>query len=206
VVAEIRVKKIDPRGRLRLVLIGAVFASSVVGASVLFWSGWRSDRLTVNGTLIEPAHEVADVDVAVLDGKPMRFSALRGHWLLLYVGSSECKSDCERALYNMRQSIAALGRHAHRVRSAMVITDRHAFDRLRFQLKEYPDVIPLTGSSADIGRLTQEFGVGALNSATSPARIYVVDPSGKLMLSYPADAKPDGLYDDMKRLLGTGRM
>jgi len=37
-------------------------------------------------------------------------------------------------------------------------------------------------------------------------RIYLVDPLKKLMMSYPADASPLDIYEDMKRLLKTSRV
>ena len=37
-------------------------------------------------------------------------------------------------------------------------------------------------------------------------RLYLVDPLGNLMMSYPADAEPGGIIKDLKRLLRYSRI
>jgi hypothetical protein len=37
-------------------------------------------------------------------------------------------------------------------------------------------------------------------------RLYLIDPLGNLMMSYAPDAKPKGLLEDLKRLLGLSQV
>ncbi len=39
-------------------------------------------------------------------------------------------------------------------------------------------------------------------AADQSERIYLIDPLGNLMMFYDAGAKPKGMLEDMKRLLG----
>ncbi|HYM47991.1 MAG TPA: SCO family protein [Burkholderiaceae bacterium] len=189
------------RKRLRLLLLIGVFAAPMIAAYALYYGGWRPASARANGELVTPARPIADVELKRLDGDALRFSSFQRRWLLLYFGSSECTSACERALYNMRQVIAAQGRETHRVRAAMVITDRRALDMLRYQLKEYPDLMPLEGEAASVAQLARQFELPSANPLAGLHRIYVVDPLGNFMMSYPAEADPAGMRKDLTRLL-----
>src|SRR5688572_14856094 len=136
------------RARVRLLLLAAVFAAPVIFSYALYYSGWRPEETRTHGDLVTPARRVADVELKSLDGAAMRLTTSPPRWSLVYFGSSECATACERALYVMRQVIAAQGREAHRARPVMIVTDKRAVDKLRNQLKEYPTVVPLTGSQA----------------------------------------------------------
>jgi cytochrome oxidase Cu insertion factor (SCO1/SenC/PrrC family) len=136
-----------------------------------------------------------------LDGSATSFGALRTRWALVYFGSSDCQAACERALYHMRQVIAAQGREAHRLQSVMIVTDAAALTRLREQLKDFPQTHALTGARTAIERLAQEFALPAGGALAGLHRIYVVDPLGNLMMSYTADVDPNGMRKDLARLL-----
>src|SRR3990172_3663998 len=113
----------NSRTRRRLLLVAAAFAAPVVAAYLLYYGGWRPQTVHPHGELVTPPRPIADVELAALDGGSVRFSAFQRRWLLLYFGPSECTSVCERALYKIRQVIAAQGREAGRVHGAMIVTD-----------------------------------------------------------------------------------
>jgi cytochrome oxidase Cu insertion factor (SCO1/SenC/PrrC family) len=191
----------DTKKRMRLLLLAAVFAAPMVLAYVLFYSGWRPTATGAHGELVTPAHPVADVELKRLDGESVPFSSLRPRWTLVYFGASECAAACERALYHMRQVIAAQGREAHRVHSAMVLTDTRALAALRGRLKEYPDTTVFTGPREAVLRLAREFELPAGSALAGMHRIYLVDPLGNLMMSYTAGVDPSGVRKDLARLL-----
>jgi cytochrome oxidase Cu insertion factor (SCO1/SenC/PrrC family) len=173
----------------------------MVVAYLLYYGGWRPQAVHPHGELVTPPHPVADVELAALDGGAVRFSSLQRRWLLLYFSPSECTSVCGRALYKIQQLIAAQGRDAGRVRAAMVVTDTRALDLLRYRLKEYADVTALVGPAANVAYLAREFDLPVGSALAELHRIYVVDPLGNFMMSYPADADPSGMRKDLTRLL-----
>ena len=194
-------KKSVANARLRLLLIAALFAAPMLVAYVLYYSGWRPESVHPYGELVAPPHLVADAEFTVFDRGTARFSSLQHRWLLVYFGSSECTSACESALYKIRQVIAAQNRGAHRVHGVMVLTDTRALDMLRYQLKDYPETTVLVGPPASVVRLAREFDVAAGSALAGLHRIYVVDPLGNFIMSYPADADPSGIRKDLTRLL-----
>jgi cytochrome oxidase Cu insertion factor (SCO1/SenC/PrrC family) len=186
--------------RLRLLLVAAVFVAPVAASYILFFSGWRPETVKPHGDLMTPARQITDIELKKMDGSIVRFSALPRNWVLLYLGSSECTSTCERALYTMRQVIAAQGRESHRLYPAIIATDTRALDMLRYQLKEYPDVLALTGSAEGIARLARELEVSG-SPATEAGYIYVVDPMRNFVLRYSLQTDPSGIRKDLQRLL-----
>jgi cytochrome oxidase Cu insertion factor (SCO1/SenC/PrrC family) len=194
-------KNTKPRARGRLILLAAIFSAPMMIAYFLYYSGWRPAVVHPHGELVTPARPIGDVEFKALDGQPVRFSSLQPRWRLVYFGSSECTSACERALYKIRQIIAAQNREAHRVRGVMVLTDTRALDKLRDQLKDYADITALMGSPANVTRFAREFEIPAGSALGGLHRIYVVDPLGNFLMSYPAEADPSGMRKDLTRLL-----
>ena len=143
---------------------------------------------------------------ALLDGKPIRFSDLRGKWTLVAFGTAECLTPCERNLYKMRQVIEAQGKEANRLQSVMVATDARALDWIRYAIKDYPNTRVIAGPADNVAKLARQFALPAGGPLDSLNRIYLVDPLGNFMMSYPADADPSGMRRDLVRLLKVSRI
>jgi len=188
-------------GRRRLLLLAALLLLPVLVAYGLYYSGWRPSSTANHGELLQPARPVQDVTLTLLSGESIRFSHWHGKWTLLLFSTAECLKPCERNLNNIRQIIAAQGKEAHRVRGVLVVTDGKALDWLRYAIKDYPDMQVVIGSQAAVNSLAQQFVLPAGSPLENLNRVYLVDPSGNFMMSYPADADPTGMNKDIKRLL-----
>jgi hypothetical protein len=60
--------------------------------------------------------------------------------------------------------------------------------------KKYPDLIILAGADAEMVKFSSEFDANKGN-------VFLVDPLGNLMMSYPDKFDPKGLRSDLTRLL-----
>lgn len=192
--------------RWKIVLLAALFAAPPLVAYVLYQSGWRSERTLNHGELVQPARPLEDAALATLDGKPLRLLALRGRWTLVYFGPAGCGKPCTDNLYKMRQVHLAQGKDLERVQRVFIVTDPRALDLLRYTLKDYPGTLVLTGEGATVGQVARQFAVSAGSPLDSLHRVYLVDPLGNFMMSYPADADPTGLRKDLARLLRTSQV
>jgi cytochrome oxidase Cu insertion factor (SCO1/SenC/PrrC family) len=192
--------------RWKIVLLAALFAAPPLVAYVLYQSGWRSERTLNHGELVQPARPLDDVALATLEGRPHRLLALRGKWTLVYFGPAECLKPCIDNLYKMRQVHLAQGKDMERVQRVFIVTDPKALDLLRDTLKDYPGTLVLTGESDAIGQVARQFAVSAGSPLDNLHRLYLVDPLGNFMMSYPADADPTGLRKDLVRLLRVSRV
>jgi len=198
---------IDPSGaRRKLLLLASLFVLPMLVAYALYYSGWRPETVHPHGELVQPARPVADAALVLLDGKPIRFSELRGKWALITFSAAECLKPCERNLTKMRQIIAAQGKEADRLQSVLVVTDGKALDWLRYAIQDYPGMRAVVGPPEAVDALAREFTLPAGGPLDNLNRVYLMDPLGNFMMSYPADADPTGMRKDLARLLRISRI
>src|SRR3990167_10828366 len=173
---------IDPSGaRRKLLLLAALFVLPMLVAYALYYSGWRPEAVHPHGELVQPARPVADAALVLLDGKPIRFSELRGKWTLVTFSLAECLKPCERNLTKMRQVIAAQGKEADRLQSVLVVTDGKALDWLHYAILDYPGMRVVTGPPDSGTALVRPFTLPARGPLDNPHRVYLVDPLGNFM-------------------------
>ena len=193
---------VDQSGpRRKLLWLAALFVLPMLIAYALYYGGWRPEAVHTYGELVQPARPVADAALVQLDGKPMRFSGLRGRWTLVTFSAAECLKPCESNLTKMRQVIAAQGKDADRVQSLLVVTDGKALEWLRYAIQDYPGMRVVTGPAQAIAALAREFTLPAGSPLDNTNRVYLLDPLGNLMMSYPADTDPTGMRKDLAKLL-----
>jgi len=189
------------RGRRKILLIAMAAALPLIIAYALFYSGWRPGSTANYGELVQPARPIADATLLTLDKKKIRFSDWRGKWTLVTFSPAECLSPCEKNLYNMRQVIAAQGEEAKRVQSVFIVTDPKALVWLHYAIKDYPGMLVIVGSMEEVKALARQFLLADGSLPEVGQRIYLVDPLGNFMMSYPAGADPTGMRKDLARLL-----
>jgi cytochrome oxidase Cu insertion factor (SCO1/SenC/PrrC family) len=199
-------KKQAVKNRLTLILIGVVVSLPAILSFVLYTSGWRPASTGNYGELVEPARTIKDIELETLGGGKLHVSDLHTRWTFVYFTINECGTPCKRSLYKMRQVRLAQGENAKRLQRVLVVADEVAFDKLRALLSDYPGMIVITGSPENVRTLSEEFALPAGRPFDGLDRIYLVDPVGRLMMSYPADADPSGMRKDLKRLLKVSRI
>lgn len=190
-----------PTGKLKVLLLLAIFLLPLIAANVLYLSGWRPEKTVNYGDLVQPPRTIADMELQLLEGKAIRFNDLLGKWSLVYFGTAECLSPCEDSLYKMRQVREAQGKKKDHVQRLFVVTDAAALDLLRYILRDYPGMHVITGPQDSIVILAKVFTLPEGSPYDDLHRVYIIDPFGNFMLSYPADADPSGMRKDLVRLL-----
>ena len=186
--------------RLILLAMVGLFVLPLIVATALYVAGWKPGHTVNYGVLVQPAQPLPDMALQTLQGKSVRLSDFRGRWTLVYFGSSACPDACLRNLYDMRQVRLALGVHRERVRRIFVLTDLADANRLRYKLRDYPGMVVIAGPARNVARLTRQFDARRTTPQDQPG-VYLVDPLGNLIMRYPAHADPDGMLDDLTRLL-----
>ncbi len=197
---------VQSASRRKIALLAVLFALPVVVAYVLYFSGWRPGATGNHGELVQPPRPIADAALTLLDGKPVRVRELHGKWTLLTFSPAECLAPCARNLYTLRQVMVAQGEKAHRVQGVLVVTDKGALDLLRYAMKDYPGVRAIVGPPEAVAALARQFTLPAGSPLDNLNRIYLMDPLGNFMMSYPADADPNGIRKDLARLLRASRI
>jgi len=188
-------------GRRQLVLLFLLFVLPVAIAYMLYFGDWRPNQTRNYGELVVPPRPVGDMVLKGLDGKSQSLANFRGKWLLVYVGPASCPTVCLDNLYKMRQVRAAQAKDAPRLERLFIVTAPDDLATLPSRLRDHPGLQVLVSDASTLPVLSRLF---ALPSGAPPAelrRIYVIDPLGNFMMSYPADADPSRMRKDMVRLL-----
>ena len=193
-------------GRVKLLLIAVLFFLPVVAALVLFQAGWRPQGQVNYGELVQPIRPVADMTLDTLADQQTKVSLWHKKWTMLYFGPADCGSICQQQLYKMRQAHIAQGAGSERIQRVFIVTDTGKLDQLRATLKDYSDMQVVTGPADTVRQLAVQFQLPSGSPMQAPERIYLLDPLGNFMLSYPVDADPNGIRKDLVRLLKVSRI
>jgi cytochrome oxidase Cu insertion factor (SCO1/SenC/PrrC family) len=190
------------RQRLFLLFVLACFAVPLAAAWLLV-GHWRPGGSVQHGELLNPAHPLPDLRFDSVDGRPLEGTALRGRWVLVYVGSAaECDARCRTGLYDMRQVRLALGKDMGRVKTVLLLDGVPETGLRQWLASEHAAMTVGVADGSTRNVLIQAFG--------QPGRagewIYLLDPLGNLLMRYPVDTEPRGLLKDLQRLLKWSRI
>jgi cytochrome oxidase Cu insertion factor (SCO1/SenC/PrrC family) len=173
------------RTRLTLLLLAAIALAPVVASYVAYYFFARDSQVNYGKLIAAPAPALSGTR---FDGTPFALSEIRGKWVLLVVTGKDCSDACERMLYATRQARTMQGREQDRVVRAMVQGGDEP--PRRELIEEHRGLIVARGDAR------------ALAALPSPGEaIYLIDPLGNLVLSYPADPDIKRLAKDLERVL-----
>jgi cytochrome oxidase Cu insertion factor (SCO1/SenC/PrrC family) len=121
-------------------------------------------------------------------------AALREHWSLVYLAGSNCDERAPAVLEELSRLRLALDKDAARVRRVLL----HAGEcTAPNPAPEGSELLVLAATGAEGAALRALFPP-AIDGAFG---IYIVDPHGNLLMSYPATGSARGLLKDLERLL-----
>jgi hypothetical protein len=188
-------------GRRALVYVALVFAVPMALALVLHVSGWRPEgRSLQHGELVQPARPLPDVVLHTAAGPARKLSDWRHRWLMVYAARLPCEAACESTLDLMRRVWLAQGREAQRV-DLMFVVLAGTPAQSRELATTHPGLTVVGGTGESIQTLARALVSRDGTALEAPPRIYLVDPLGNLVLSYPPNADPSGIRKDLARLL-----
>jgi cytochrome oxidase Cu insertion factor (SCO1/SenC/PrrC family) len=186
------------RARLKLIAVLLVCASPVIASYFAYYVMPPPGR-TNFGTLVEPQRPMPELKLVGADGRPARFAALLGQWVLLQVDAGGCDAACSAKLHAMRQQRTMTGKNRDRIDRVWLVSDAAAPSAAL--LSEYEGTVVLRADPAELA---------ALLPVESGRRVedylYVVDPLGNLMMRFPADGDPAKIRKDIARLLKASRI
>ncbi len=194
------------KGRREFLLLVAVFFLPIIIVLVLYFNleKWDIGGERNHGDLIQPPRLLTDVALTDQEGATFRFSDVRDKWLMIHFGGASCNPECVEELYLMRQIRLAQGGNRQRLVRIHISTDGAPQASLRAVLAEHPDLKIVYADDANLRKVLNQFKHDT-GSGPSLQSIYLVDPRGYLMMSYPEDYEPRGAIRDLERLLKFAR-
>jgi hypothetical protein len=185
--------------RVQLVLLALVFFGPLGIAAYMYYSGTGQPAKRVNhGDLISPARPLPAVSLPTPSGEPTSPDFLRGKWSLVYVGDGKCDATCRQALDDIRATRLALDHEAPRVQRVFLFETSCCEQSLLDGPQK--GLVAAWLNETEGAKLRDAFPPGDVPLAQRQ-RIYVVDPHGNLMMSYPTPLDKRGAVKDLDKLL-----
>jgi peroxiredoxin len=174
------------RGVRRKLLLIVLIGIAPVLASYAAYYLWPRDSQLNYGTLYGvPAPPLAGER---FDATPFALDDVRGKWVIVTAAPGACDARCAGALYASRQARTIQNAERERIVRVWLVTDGSAPPPAL--LREHPDLVAVRAQPATAAALP---GAGR--------DIYLVDPRGNLVLSWPADPDIKRMAADLARLL-----
>jgi protein SCO1/2 len=134
-----------------------------------------------------------------------------GKLLVVFFGYTFCPDVCPLTLSTLTRAFDQLGDGRERVQVILITVDpaRDTAERLKSYLFGFhPSFIGLTGSEEEIRSVAHGFGAefaksgeGQSYTVDHTARVFVVDPDGRIPLTFPITATPEEIVRDLSRLI-----
>lgn len=110
------------------------------------------------------------------------------------VDGTGCAAPCQAQVHLLKQVHTSLNKDIKRVQRVLLVPTDIQGEAMNDLQKKYPDLIILAGADAQTAKFAAEFNVAG-------GQVYLVDPLGNLMMSYPEKTDSKKLFSDLKRLL-----
>lgn len=149
------------KSRKSLMLLLSVFIIPIVMAKLALDNDWFNEGATNSGILLE--HEMT------LKGLDLTAEALQKKWLIIAQIPENCLELCKQSLYGINQTFISLGKEMKRVVPLGLYEtslDKASLGSLKTDVWEFNQVTATAKDQLD------------------PAKIYVADPLGNLILEY----------------------
>lgn len=185
------------KGRRMLLFLVVLFALPVLVVVLMYRFDVRPSGSS-HGQLITPPVELRLPSLHTAQGTAFQAAQWKTKWSIVFIDSSGCTQSCQEHVHLLRQVHVALNKEIDRVQRILILNQPASADTLTALTSQYPDLAVLSGN--DVAPLVRQFDLPGQPAATSE-RVYLVDPLGNLMMSYPKDYNPKGLLDDLTRLL-----
>ena len=198
-------EKPNKKNKIIIAAIIIVFTGPLVLSWLIFnHTNFLDARGTSNhGQIINPPIVLEDfslIDPTNLESK----NTLHGKWSMIYV-SEACDEICMENVYRMRQIHMGVGKHSLRLQKVLLLTNQ-SVDELYSLFTNYKGQQVINTNGTDIDFLLDKFRNEDNNDPLKSQRIYISDPLGNLMMSYPANIHPRGILKDLKKLLRASRI
>ncbi len=180
---------------LPLYLLIAITTLPIVAAYVAYYVASPSGR-TNYGALIEPQRRTPVLPATKIDGTAFDLRELRGNWVFVMIDNGDCDQNCEDKLLMMRQQRTMTGKNRDQIERVWLIPDQAPLSIMLMREYEGTHFI-----RAPLPPLRDFFALPDATNAQLQDHIWVIDPSGNLMLRWPKNAQPNGVKRDVAQLL-----
>jgi hypothetical protein len=186
------------RGGFQGLIVAMLFFGPLLAAFLLYYvpSNARPGGSTAYGELLDPIPTLPAFSLQAATDVELGADWLAGKWWLVYIAPERCDSTCATDLSNLRKIWMLVGAEQDRVGYALLTTGfSTAPDDIEGLITGWP-----VGPEADSALAL----MGEEDTEGRP--LFIVDPHRNLVMRYPAEPAPQGVLNDLKRLLRLSRI
>lgn len=145
-------------------------------------------------------------------GETFDSADFQGRLLAVFFGYTSCPDVCPLTLSNLARAFVEMGEDGDRIQVVLVTVDpdRDTPERLGEYLGAFhPSFLGLTGTEEEIRAVADQFGAFFVRvgeddedyTVDHTARTFIIDPSGRIPLTFPVTATPEEMARDLSSLL-----
>ena len=146
------------------------------------------------GNLVQPPKSLQIPALKDAQGKVFKPEQWNKIWSIVTIDDTGCAAPCVARVHMLKQVHTSINKEADRVQRVLLVPvdiNSEAYSEIQ---KKYPDLIILAGANTEMTTFLAEF-------SAAKGGVFLVDPLGNLMMSYPEKFDPKGLRSDLTRLL-----
>jgi cytochrome oxidase Cu insertion factor (SCO1/SenC/PrrC family) len=188
-----------------ILLLILFFAPMLIAWNLYSGNIHWTEKMTNHGELLNPMPNFSQL--AFQDSGQQKVDAqnLQGKWLMVFISQKPCTLACQDNLYKMRQIRTALGKDRERVQRIIVTYPNEPTPTLDELLKtQYSGTEHFSIAREALAQFSKNNHLNTI--ASHQGALYFVDPRGNMMMYYPANADPENILRDLKRLLATSQI
>jgi protein SCO1/2 len=184
-----------------------VVTGLLVGLAVVFWAL----RPTEPSYFLPEPMEAPSFSLVSHHGDRVSSRDFPGKLLAVFFGYTSCPDVCPLTLSHLERTLTQLKDDGERIQVLFISVDpaRDSTDRMASYLSAFhPSFLGLTGTEDEIQEVADAFGAfflrnddGENYTVDHTARTFVLDPGGKMPLSFPITATPEEMARDLAILL-----
>ena len=190
----------------RKIFLLMVFIFALPQLAALFYFSFKDDLpLATNnhGDLIQPVRSIKHLNFYDVNDEKVSLADFSGKWIIATANSSLCEQDCINNLYSLRQIRKAVANERSRVERLLVITDTVNLEQLKQNMGEYEGMKIVAAPNDDVINFAE---LAKNPNPQFEGGIYIIDPMGNLMMSYPPKFDPKLILEDLHRLLDVSQI
>ncbi len=180
-------------GRKILLMLAVIFVLPFTVAATLHLLNLKPSGHSY-GNLVQPPKVIKFPTLHDAKGKEFKSEQWLKKWSVVTVDTAGCAEKCQAEVHLLKQVNTSLNKDAHRVQRVLIMPTEINLETVKNLQKQYPDLLILVGADAETVKFSSEFNI-------TNGHIYLIDPLGNLMMSYPKNLDPKGLRSDLTRLL-----
>jgi hypothetical protein len=185
------------RSRLKLVLIFSLFLGPLLVAFVWYYglgAIFTPEGKANHAPLVSPVVTLVPFENRLHDDGIITLDSLRQKWTILHFIGSQCEEQCQKALYNTRQTRLALGKDAGRLQRYVVVDDPILAEDIQ---RNHADAVLVRPSQKGLQIQLQQLIEPQQHGVNDGI---LLDPLGNAMMYVPVNLDPGLLLKDLKKL------